>query len=76
MNAAFPDRIILDHMEFYAYHGRNPEERILGQPFVVDLEVYLDLDMAGKSDDIKETVSYADLYRLVKEEMEKEAIKE
>ncbi len=64
------DRIILQEMQFYAYHGRNPEERTLGQPFVVDLEAELDLRKAGRSDNIADTVSYTDLYRAVKAEME------
>ena len=34
-----PDRIILEGMRFFAFHGNNPEERELGQPFVVDLEL-------------------------------------
>ena len=64
------DRIILEGMQFYAYHGRNPEERALGQPFVVDLEAEVDLKAAGDSDDIEDTVSYTDLYRAVKAQME------
>ena len=64
------DRILLEGLQFYAYHGRNPEERSLGQPFVVDLEAELDLEPAGISDDIADTVSYTNLYRAVKEVME------
>ena len=64
------DKIILEGMQFYGYHGRNPEERTLGQPFVVDLEAGVDLQPAGVSDDIVDSVSYTDLYRVVKREME------
>ena len=64
------DKIILEGMQFYGYHGRNPEERTLGQPFVVDLEAGIDLQPAGVSDDIGDSVSYTDLYRVVKREME------
>ena len=53
-------------MTFYAYHGVNPEERELGQQFVVDLEVQLDLTVPGRSDALADTVSYTDLYREVK----------
>lgn len=59
------DKIILAGMQFYGFHGVNPEERRLGQPFVVDLEAELDLLPAGKSDRLPDTVSYAELYRLV-----------
>ena len=64
------DRIILQGMQFYGYHGRNDEERVLGQPFEVDLEAELDLTAAGASDDIVDSVSYTDLYRVAKRHVE------
>ena len=66
------DRIILEGMTFYAYHGGSPEERTLGQPFQVDLEAELDLSAAGKSDDRADTVSYTHLYRVVRDVIEGE----
>ncbi|MSQ40605.1 MAG: dihydroneopterin aldolase [Dehalococcoidia bacterium] len=65
-----PDSIQLEGMVFYAYHGRSPAERELGQRFIVDLEVQLDLRQAGASDRIEDTVHYAHLYRMVKEVVE------
>ena len=67
-----PDRIILSGMQFYGFHGVNPEERRLGQPFVVDLEAELDLQPAGDSDRLQDTVSYTHLYRVVKAVVEGE----
>lgn len=64
------DRIILEGMQFYGYHGRNDEERVLGQPFEVELEAELDLTAAGVSDDIADSVSYTDLYRVAKRHVE------
>lgn len=61
------DRIILEGMQFYGYHGGSSEERSLGQPFQVHLEAELDLSPAGKSDCRDDTVSYTHLYRLVEE---------
>jgi dihydroneopterin aldolase len=52
-------------MVFYGYHGVRAAERELGQRFVVDLEVWKDLRPAGQSDDLAQTVNYAELYRLV-----------
>ena len=57
-------------MQFYGFHGVNPEERTLGQPYVVDLEVELDLRPAGRSDKIENTVSYTHLYRVAQEVIE------
>lgn len=64
------DKIILEGMTFYGYHGYSEEEKALGQRFVVDLEVELDLRSAGARDDIAQTVSYAHLYRLLREVLE------
>ncbi len=64
------DRIILKGMQFYGFHGVNPEERTLGQSYVVDMEVELDLRPAGRSDDLEDTVSYTQLYRVAKGVME------
>ena len=64
------DRILLEGMVFYGFHGVNLAERETGQRFLVDLDVTRDLRPAGLSDDIEDTVSYAHLYRLVKEVVE------
>ena len=64
------DRIILQGMMFYGYHGVNPEERELGQRFVVDLELEKDLSAAGLSDDLTQTVNYASAYKLAREVVE------
>ncbi len=66
------DRIILTGMQFYGFHGVNPEERRLGQPFIVDLAAELDLSAASVSDRLPDTVSYTDLYRVVKAVVEGE----
>lgn len=59
------DRIELKGMRFFGYHGVYPEENKLGQQFVVDLTLYLDLADAGRRDDLSATVNYADVCRLV-----------
>ncbi len=59
------DKIIIAGMEFHGYHGVLPEEQSLGQRFIVDVELYLDLRRAGKSDDLDYTVNYAQVFELV-----------
>ena len=61
------DRIILEGIQLYGFHGANPEERALGQSYVVDLWVELDLSKPGKSDRLEDTVSYPQLYRAVQD---------
>jgi dihydroneopterin aldolase len=64
------DRIILEGMVFHGHHGTLPAERELGQPFIVDIEVYLDLRPAGLSDDLTQTVDYSEVHRQAKEIVE------
>ena len=66
------DHILLEGMQFYGYHGVNPEERVLGQRYVVDLVADIDLRAAGNSDRIEDTVSYSHIYRAVRSVMEGE----
>lgn len=64
------DRILVQDMVFYGYHGVNPEEKTLGQRFVVDLEIHRDLRRAGETDDLNETLSYARAFKLTREIVE------
>ncbi len=64
------DKIILSDLAFYSYHGVMPEETRLGQRFRIDLECFLDLSQACLSDEVEKTVSYADIYELVKQAAE------
>ncbi len=64
------DRILLEGMIFHGRHGTLPAERELGQPFVVDIELRLDLQAAGLSDDLTQTVDYSEVHRQAKEIVE------
>lgn len=64
------DRIFLEGMVFYGYHGVNQSEKESGQRFIVDLVVERDLRSSGNTDDIKNTISYSELFELVREIME------
>ncbi len=68
--AASDDRILLEGMVFHGRHGTLPAERELGQPFVVDIELRLDLQAAGLSDDLTQTVDYSEAHRRAKEIVE------
>ena len=60
------DRIRLEGMVFYGLHGVDPAEKALGQRFVVDLEVERDLRKPGRTDDVGDTINYAQLYRIAR----------
>ena len=66
------DRVLLEGMVFFGRHGVLATERELGQRFVVDLEMGLDLCRAGVSDDLAETVDYSEVYHRVREIVEGE----
>jgi 7,8-dihydroneopterin aldolase/epimerase/oxygenase len=61
------DRILLQGLTFYGYHGARPEEKRLGQRFVVDLTLRLDLAPAGRADDLGQSIDYGQAYELVRE---------
>ena len=64
------DSILLEGMVFHGRHGTLPAERELGQPFVVSVELRLDLRPAGRSDDLSQTVDYGRVYQRAKEIVE------
>ncbi|SEQ42540.1 dihydroneopterin aldolase [Devosia sp. YR412] len=71
MTQAFTgDRIILKDLGFYGYHGLMKEEKALGQRFFIDLECGVDLSAPALTDSIGKTVSYADIYDVVKQAFE------
>jgi len=53
------DRILISGIRELGVHGVLPEEQTRPQPFEVDLELVVDLAVAGKSDDLDDTVDYA-----------------
>jgi dihydroneopterin aldolase len=64
------DEVFLEGMRFYAYHGVNPEERVQGQRFVVDVRIAADLREPGRTDNLTKTISYSHVYRRVREIVE------
>lgn len=64
------DYIHIKDMEFYGFHGVLPEETKLGQRFRVTLAIATDLHLAGVTDDLHNTVSYAEVYDACKKIVE------
>lgn len=65
--------ILLNGLKFYAYHGVAPEENKIGQAYTVDVKMEADLTKAMESDDVKDTVNYADVYNSIKDEMSRKS---
>jgi len=64
------DRISLSNMAFFAYHGVAQTEKLQGQRFFVDVDLYLDLREAAEGDDIRHTVDYEGVFNTVKDHVE------
>jgi len=62
--------IRIEEMEFYAYHGHYQEEQIVGNKFLVDLEMHTDTEKAAQTDNLKDALNYQVAYKLVKKEMD------
>ena len=61
--------IELKKMFFHSYHGVTDQERIVGNAYRVDLKLFLDLSKAIESDKLNDTLNYADIFYLIKDEM-------
>ena len=66
------DKISLENMQFYGYHGLFPEENKLGQRFNVDVQLFLPLQKAGKTDAMEDSIDYGQAFEIVKEVVEGE----
>lgn len=60
------DKIILRGLYFEACHGVLDFEKVEKQPFIIDVEMDMDLLKAGLSDELSESVDYSKVYELVK----------
>ena len=58
-------KIRFNNMIFHAHHGYYKAERELGQKFEVDMELDFDFASAVKSDDLKDTVNFEEVYQKV-----------
>lgn len=63
------NKIFIKGLRLYAYHGVLEQEQKVGAYFTIDIELTTDFSNAIKTDSLSGTVSYADLYELVKKEM-------
>lgn len=68
-------RIHLKNMVFYGYHGELAEENRLGQRFIVDLALSVDMGEAARTDDLSKTVDYVRVYDLCRQVMEHDRVR-
>ena len=63
------DKIVLKNVRCYSYHGCLKEESVIGSDYLVNLSVYADLNKSVSSDQLKDTVDYVLLNKIIKTEM-------
>lgn len=56
--------IHLKKLRFHGRHGVLPEETALGQPWIIDLDLVVDIAQAAATDELEHTVNYAEVYSL------------
>jgi len=66
------DRILMQGMSFYGFTGVLPYEKQNGQTFLVDVEMELPPIHACETDELNDTVSYADAFEIVRSIVENE----
>lgn len=63
--------IYLNEVRFHAFHGVMPQERTVGSDFLVSVRIGYDYAKAMQTDKVDDTLNYAEVYQLVKQEMER-----
>ncbi|MGE0588498.1 MAG: dihydroneopterin aldolase [Cyclobacteriaceae bacterium] len=64
-------KVVLEGLEFHAYHGVYPHERSSGNKFEVDIMVNTSFEESAFHDDLAGTINYEDIYDIVKRHMAK-----
>ncbi len=59
------DKIRINTLKFFTKNGVLAEEKRLGQQVEIDLEMQLSLAEAGRTDDVTQTVNYAEVNELI-----------
>lgn len=61
--------ILLSHLRFHACHGVLAQERSVGNDYDLSLRIGCDLSLPVRSDDVADTLNYAEVYEEVKQTM-------
>ncbi|MXV50471.1 dihydroneopterin aldolase [Pedobacter sp. HMF7647] len=65
---AFRQKVALENVRFFAYHGFYPEEQLTGNEFVLTLETEQDI-FTNSSEDLSSTVNYERLFEIANDRM-------
>ena len=65
------DYLLINNMQFHAFHGVFEQETKVGNTFFVDLKLGADLSKACESDQLEDAINYASVFNEVKSVMKK-----
>lgn len=58
--------ILLKEIRCYAYHGVAPQENLIGNEYLIDLKLKVDISKAAQTDEVTDTVNYAEVHQVIK----------
>ncbi len=67
------DKIIIEELQLYGYHGVLEEEKRLGQKFLVSLVLYGEFIKSENNDRIEDTISYSEVCHFIEGEFTKKS---
>lgn len=65
----FSSYISLNRLRFHARHGVLPQERATGGEFIVSVRAKYLFDKALESDNVDDTINYAEIFEIINKEM-------
>ena|ERR1035437_8138917 len=63
------EKILVEGIKLYAYHGCMKEEAVIGGNYIVDICIEADMSKPSKSDNLNDAIDYVTVYEIVKKEM-------
>jgi dihydroneopterin aldolase len=63
-------QLILENIQFHAFHGVFTEENKIGNTFIITITLDIDLQKASETDDLNDTINYQHIYDEVKAQMQ------
>ena len=59
----------IDGIRLHAHHGVLPQEQLTGNDYIINVRASYDISRAMQTDDVADTLNYAEVYNIIKEEM-------
>lgn len=63
------NKINVEGIKLYAYHGCLPEEAIVGGNYILDVHMVCNFSEAAANDDLSKTIDYCSIYEICKTQM-------